>query len=961
MPLVNLMLTRRTAVLAALTAVLVLAAVLRLVALDRAPVGGQGDTAWIGINALDWIDRGVWPFYVRELYSPEFFPVLAAGGFVSVFGIPTAVSAYLPQRVFTAFTGIAFVALLFPAAVWLLARAGRETQVRAGLWAALAGAASLHIVFIQRLGMESPPFLASLTLLIALTARAWALSERAAAAGGPVPWRAWVLAGVVLGINQYIYLPARLLPVVFVGWIALGWLMNRRTAFVRGWLAMAAASFIVTLPALALFAALPESFSGRADSGTAATGGWAWLYDTSAVGGLFGLFAAKTVLMLEAIGLRFVGAYTAHGLYTVVGAPIFSPIPALGVFIGAVGGLFAPRVRLASAWLLAAALVLFTTDLISGALPELHALHGMGVLPPLALLAGVGLALADDARARCLPARVNAAVSVVLAAAVVLPAVTGMAEYLGRTVPAQEAAPEVLWQRAQADVLLARAIAAEPERAYLLPYSEYIRPDVAWGIAAAYRDRASALTTAQAAEGRLNVRTPAVLTVITPADPARPRHDGFPPQPDPRAWVLLEPAAQPGGRGTVRLLPPLSADAAQRLAVALETAPAARRETLSHRISGHSAVDEQSATDASYAPYAPYEPYATWSAIDDADLIAALFALPLENPAGGCERPVESGGAVFEGGLRLIGTTLTLPGSSTGDLTPGTRGHVALCWQVETPPPFDYEVFAQVWDARGTAVAAAHEYPFSGMYRARIWRPGEIVVTLHPLVLPDTLAAGRYTLAVGLFRYLANTRVPVVSAPPLGYALDGQVGGMVYLGGLRRPPEARAAQPALVSPVTFADAGRPVLDPVLALQGAALAVEGPGAAAPVIVSAPGDATLVMRPGDALTLTLDWAALARPSADYAVFVHVAASADVPPSAQYDGPLGLGFPTGTWRAGERWSGAALGPVRLLLPPDLATGVYDVYVGVYDPATGGRLNAAGAGARPDGRVLLARLAVE
>src|SRR5258708_28913498 len=102
--------------LVGLALIVLLAALLRFPDLQHAPVGGHGDVAWVGLNALDWTDRGVWPFYVRELYSPE-FPVVYLNGLL----IPLTGISYLPPRLITAFSGLLFVALLFPA-TWGLTR-----------------------------------------------------------------------------------------------------------------------------------------------------------------------------------------------------------------------------------------------------------------------------------------------------------------------------------------------------------------------------------------------------------------------------------------------------------------------------------------------------------------------------------------------------------------------------------------------------------------------------------------------------------------------------------------------------------------------------------------------------------------------------------------------------------------------------------------------------------------------
>ena len=90
---------------------------------------------------------------------------------------------------------------------------------------------------------------------------------------------------------------------------------------------MAIVSFFITLPALVLFLYAPEAFSGRADSGAATTGGWIWLYDTSAYGGIIGLMLQKFLLTLKGILWSWQGAYSFMGL------PVFSPVFALGFVI----------------------------------------------------------------------------------------------------------------------------------------------------------------------------------------------------------------------------------------------------------------------------------------------------------------------------------------------------------------------------------------------------------------------------------------------------------------------------------------------------------------------------------------------------------------------------------------------------------------------------------------------------
>lgn len=101
-----------------------------------------------------------------------------------------------------------------------------------------------------------------------------------------------------------------------------------------------------------------------------------------------------------------------------------------------------------------------------------------------------------------------------------------------------------------------------------------------------------------------------------------------------------------------------------------------------------------------------------------------------------------------------------------------------------------------------------------------------------------------------------------------------------------------------------------------------------------------------RPGGALPVTLYWAAIAAPTRDYRVFLHLCRDCDVPPVANDDGPpLGGYAPAGltsTWRIGD--------PVHderaLALPRDLAPGRYTLVMGVYsgDGAPETRLPIAG-----------------
>ncbi|HLY25163.1 MAG TPA: hypothetical protein VKQ72_02410, partial [Aggregatilineales bacterium] len=649
-----------------------------------------------GLNALDWTDRGVWPFYIRELYSPE-FPVVYLNGVL----LPFTGISYLSPRLITAFSGLLFVALLIPT-TWLLTKGQSVAfRERASLLAGLSGAVSIEAMYLSRLGMESPPFLASLTLMACLTVWAWQGNRL----------HRWILAGVAAGFAQYIYLPARLIPLLLLVWIVHTWWADR-AAFrkrVKGWLAMAGAAFVTALPAIAFFILIPGSFSGRADTGTAITGGWVWNYNTSAQGGFLGLMLKKLGLTAAGLGLRL------DGPYSIMGQPILAPLFFIG-FLIAIGALIRYPRRITYAWPALAIPVMLITDLISGAVPEVHALHLMGILPFAFILSGIGLAHLWDALAAWFRSHANWTTPAVagLLAVAIIPSGLQTTYYLNTLIPSQYADPQTGWSTEQIDVDLSRHILARPDKTYLLSYEEYSRSNVAWLLSSAFRQRHSAIDT----QGMLRVPQDfATLTVVMTDTPERPRHDARPSELDTRLWVLLI-------DGQTLLLPPLTAPQEQELLGKLQSAH--------------------------------FEPLQDRSNTE----IAKFYDLPtppgLFAPRQVIDSPLQ---ATFANEIDLKGYSIR-----DQNLTPGTVVFVTLYWQARVTPSRDYETFAQVWNDNKQALAETNDFPYGGAYRTRIWQPGEIVATHHWLQLPNSLPPARYTLAVGLSPLLTAQRIPVQGA-----------------------------------------------------------------------------------------------------------------------------------------------------------------------------------------------------
>lgn len=227
-------------------AVVILAAFLRLVAIDRIPPGLWYDEAIYALDALT-IGRGNWPiFFTTENHMREPLYIYSLAGFFALFGHSVATA-----RIATALWGTATVALFFPVTRRLLG------SYRWALVALLAFAVfRWHIHFSRTIFRASlPPFFILLVLLFLLR---WRERRRLSDA---------VLAGCALGAGMYTYLSFRLVPLLVIallGWLAvkreITW---RRDAKHAG--AFCAAAIVVFLPLGVDYLLHPEHFRGRTD------------------------------------------------------------------------------------------------------------------------------------------------------------------------------------------------------------------------------------------------------------------------------------------------------------------------------------------------------------------------------------------------------------------------------------------------------------------------------------------------------------------------------------------------------------------------------------------------------------------------------------------------------------------------------------------------------------------------
>lgn len=214
-----------------------------------APPGIGQDASRLGIHAFDFVHEGLFPFYIYHQFAPHPFIVYVHSLALPIFGYDNAV-----------LRGVTIVggALATPAIYWASCLFFEEQGIafarRAGLIAALGLALSAFFASFSRWGVE--PALLPVVELMAV-AFFWRGLKKGRRAD-------FVLAGIFVGISQYIYIVARFFPVALaVG--AIGALLANRLLLARwrGLVMAATLAVLVALPQLILYVTHPYTFFAR--------------------------------------------------------------------------------------------------------------------------------------------------------------------------------------------------------------------------------------------------------------------------------------------------------------------------------------------------------------------------------------------------------------------------------------------------------------------------------------------------------------------------------------------------------------------------------------------------------------------------------------------------------------------------------------------------------------------------
>jgi hypothetical protein len=317
----------------------------------------------------------------------------------------------------------------------------------------------------------------------------------------------------------------------------------------------------------------------------------------------------------------------------------------------------------------------------------------------------------------------------------------------------------------------------------------------------------------------------------------------------------------------------------------------------------------------------------------------ALESFPLKAPAHGKDLTIP--GWMESDSLETLGIQKVVRGNLDNEISlygyglagdsfqPGDDLVVTLLWQALRRPLQDHVVFLQLLDGEGRLVAGRDSQPLGGSYPTSRWLRDEVVRDQQHLRLPGDIPDGDYRLIVGMYVSADNKeRLTAIR-------WTRRSGDWVDLGMVRVKGRPRIFVPPRIENLLEAQVGN-----AIKLIGYDISAKALG------------------PGDALRLTLYWQSLKGLDVSYTVFVHVIDSRGRL-AAQHDGQPGLGLlPTTSWVKGEIIRDQHVIP----LPGEMAPGEYLVVVGMYDPASGQRLEIKTAsGLAPDNALSLTEIRIE
>jgi mannosyltransferase len=245
----------------------------------------------------------------------------------------------------------------------------------------------------------------------------------------------------------------------------------------------------------------------------------------------------------------------------------------------------------------------------------------------------------------------------------------------------------------------------------------------------------------------------------------------------------------------------------------------------------------------------------------------------------------------FGDGITLLGYRAWNPSPAAGDVT-----QLQLVWQADRKPSKRYKVFLQLLDSRDQVIAQRDAEPAGESRPTDTWKPAEIVLDNHGLLIPPGTPPGTYRRIVGLYDPVTLERLQL---------LDGS--DHVDL-----PPVtvSRARIPPLLAALGSQDSHRFDFG-AISLLGHDRYKRGFGHAPETPI----------QPGDPLHLTFYWRANAEPRADW-WFDLILSDRTGETVASLQAPLvSETYSTRMWQPGE----IVRGEHDLMIPESLPAGTY------------------------------------
>ena len=142
------------------------------------------------------------------------------------------------------------------------------------------------------------------------------------------------------------------------------------------------------------------------------------------------------------------------------------------------------------------------------------------------------------------------------------------------------------------------------------------------------------------------------------------------------------------------------------------------------------------------------------------------------------DHPLE---AIIGGAVRLLGYSV-----EPEAVAPGDSLNLILYWQALAPLDDDYTVFAHLLGGYNPSTSgplwAGHDaQPDQGHYPTTAWRAGEVILDVHPLVVPADAPPGQYQLEAGLYLLSTMARLPATDATGQPLADDAVILGTIQV------------------------------------------------------------------------------------------------------------------------------------------------------------------------------------